>query len=68
MTSIERCLLIILIRKRNRLYAQNWAYFLFKGHKNRNMFFFYKKYVLIELQKQKGWETYARNKKFNQNL
>ena len=29
------------------------------------MFFFYKKYALIELQKQKGWETYARNKKFN---
>ena len=31
-----------------------WAYFLFKGHKNGKMFFFYKKYALIELQKQKG--------------
>ena len=32
------------------------------------MFFFYKKYALMKLQKQKGWETYARNKKFNKNL
>ena len=68
MTSIERCLLIIQIRKRNRKYAQFWAYFYLKDIKMEKCFFFYKKYALIELQKQKGWETYARNKKFNKNL
>ena len=42
--------------------------FYLKGIKMEKCFFFYKKYALIELQKQKGWETYARNKKFNKNL